>query len=144
MKKNLLLLLVFIFGGCRDNTIYHEYHSIMGVWDVISISPETSAPLNFIHLSCNASKKNAGNENQACGGHINATKDENGKLTMVYKIASPEEVIIKYITDRFQGNMNEQDYKIKDLLVGTWTYTLRNDTLIWRSDKEIIFKKRKE
>ena len=63
---------------------------------------------------------------------------------MVYKIANPEEIIIKYITDSYQGNMNEYDHAIKTLLVGTWTYTLRNDTLIWKSDKEIIFKKRRE
>ncbi|MBX2951543.1 MAG: hypothetical protein KF870_03495 [Leadbetterella sp.] len=143
MKKPLFLLLL-LFSGCRDNTIYHEYHSITGVWDVVSISPETTAPLNFIHLSCNASKKNAGNENQACHGYINATKDEKGKLTMVYKIANPKEITIKYITDGYQGNMDDQDKKIQTLLVGTWTYTVDNDTLIWKSDKEIIFKKRTE
>lgn len=144
MKKNLLLLLVFILGGCRDNTIYHEYQNIRGVWDVVSISPKTSASLSFIHLSCDPSKKISDNENQSCIGNINASKGENSKLLMNYKIKSPKEIVVRYITDKFQGNMNEQDYKIKDLLVGTWTYTLRNDTLIWTSDKEIIFKKRKE
>jgi hypothetical protein len=134
MKKYLLLLLTI--SACRDNSIYKEYHGIKGYY---ALQDSSNNVLKTLHFSCQASKKLADKEYHGCTGYINGNKADQPKLIFRYKIPAISELNINDVTDRYMGNMDSNDRKIKSLLLGSWKYYQNKDTLVLTGKDSLVF-----
>jgi hypothetical protein len=140
-----------LFISCSKNEVYKQYQNLNQLWYLESAEnlPVTLSEIRFIDFSlCKISKKLARNESAGCMASINDS--EHGGLTLSYSM-KPGNLLeitdVRSFPESFGEGISilvpvQTELKLKEELVGEWSYRIENNILILVNGlKTIVFER---